>query len=201
MNPPPHDPGPGGPGPQDRPPWDQSPPPGQQPPPPPGWGPPDPTAGLASRWARLGAALLDLLLVGVVISLVTWPFVDYRRALEGPGGDAVFIPAGQWAANLLGALAAFLYYWLTTYKWGRTLGKTVLGIQVVRAADGGPVTQGEAAGRAAFFTVLGGLCGCIGLVDALWILWDERRQCLHDKVAGTVVRKIVPGGADPYAGR
>ncbi|WP_119727322.1 RDD family protein [Thermomonospora amylolytica] len=162
---------------------------------------PGPAAGLASRWARLGAALVDIILVGAVITLVTWPFLDYDRILEGPRGEEVFVPAGQWAANFLGAFLAFLYYWLMTYKWGRTLGKMALGIQVVRAADGGAVTQGQAAGRSAFYSVLGGLCACIGLIDVLWLLWDERRQCLHDKVAGTVVRKMVPGSVDPYAGR
>jgi hypothetical protein len=25
------------------------------------------------------------------------------------------------------------------------------------------------------------------LLDVLWCLWDEERQCLHDKVASTVV--------------
>ncbi len=139
--------------------------------------------------------------MGAVITLVTWPFLDYDRILEGPRGEEVFVPAGQWAANFLGAFLAFLYYWLMTYKWGRTLGKMALGIQVVRAADGGAVTQGQAAGRSAFYSVLGGLCACIGLIDVLWLLWDERRQCLHDKVAGTVVRKMVPGSVDPYAGR
>ncbi|ACY96647.1 MULTISPECIES: RDD family protein [Thermomonospora] len=161
----------------------------------------DPAAGLAGRWARLGAALIDLILLAAVIGLVTFPFIDYGRVFRTPGGETGYLPTGQWVANFLSIVIAFLYYWLTTYKWGRTLGKQVLGIQVVRAADGGPVTQGQAAGRAAFFTVLGGLCGCIGFLDVAWILWDDRRQALHDKVAQTVVRKIEPGAPDPYAGR
>jgi uncharacterized RDD family membrane protein YckC len=32
--------------------------------------------------------------------------------------------------------------------------------------------------------VLGGL---FGLLNELWVLWDPRRQCLHDKVARTIV--------------
>lgn len=160
----------------------------------------DPAAGLAGRWARLGAAIIDLVLLSVVIGLVTFPFIDYRRIFETPGGTAT-VPTGQWAANFVSVVIAFLYYWLLTYKWGQTLGKRLLGIQVVRAVDGGAVTQGQAAGRSGFFTVLGGLCGCIGFFDVLWILWDERRQALHDKVAQTVVRKVPPGGPDPYAGR
>jgi uncharacterized RDD family membrane protein YckC len=29
--------------------------------------------------------------------------------------------------------------------------------------------------------------GWYALLDELWLLWDPRRQCLHDKWAGTVV--------------
>ncbi|REE96095.1 RDD family protein [Thermomonospora umbrina] len=161
----------------------------------------DPAAGLASRWARLGAAILDGILLTVVIGLLTFPFVDYGEMFETSEGDEFVVPTGQWTANLLGAALGFLYFWLLTYKWGQTLGKKALGIQVVRAADGGAVSQGQAAGRAAFYTVLGGICGCIGFIDVLWILWDPRRQALHDKVAQTVVRKVVPGAPDPYTGR
>ncbi|SEG45921.1 Uncharacterized membrane protein YckC, RDD family [Thermomonospora echinospora] len=159
----------------------------------------DPAAGLASRWARLAAAIVDLVLLTIIIGLVTFPFINYRRIIET--GNTGAVPAGQWAANFVSVVIAFLYYWLLTYKWGQTLGKKLLGIQVVRAADGGAVTQGQAVGRSAFFTVLGGLCGCIGFIDVLWLLWDPRRQALHDKVAQTVVRKVPPGGPDPYAGR
>jgi uncharacterized RDD family membrane protein YckC len=29
--------------------------------------------------------------------------------------------------------------------------------------------------------------GIYFLLDALWCLWDPRRQCLHDKIGGTAV--------------
>jgi RDD family len=36
-----------------------------------------------------------------------------------------------------------------------------------------------------------GIGGIFGLLDSLWLLWDKpHRQCLHDKVADTVVIKV-----------
>ena len=40
------------------------------------------------------------------------------------------------------------------------------------------------------------LAGSIyGLLDTLWLLWDRRRQCLHDKAAHTVVVKTSTAAA------
>lgn len=161
----------------------------------------DPAAGLASRWARLFAAIIDSILLAIVIGLVTLPFVDYGRIFENSDGETTWVPTGQWTANITGVVLALLYYWLMHAKWGQTLGKKALGIRVVRAEDGGAIANGQALGRAAFYTVLGGICGCIGLIDVLWCLWDERKQCLHDKVAKTLVMKVEPGEPDPYAMR
>ena len=42
-------------------------------------------------------------------------------------------------------------------------------------------------------------CGIGGLIDVAWILWDPRKQALHDKVAKTLVVTAVP--PNPYDGR
>jgi uncharacterized RDD family membrane protein YckC len=34
---------------------------------------------------------------------------------------------------------------------------------------------------------LSGYTGVIGLVDPLWCLWDNDRQCVHDKAVNTIV--------------
>lgn len=41
------------------------------------------------------------------------------------------------------------------------------------------------------------LIGLVGLLDGLWLLWDRRRQCLHDKVARTVVVEVAELAAGP----
>jgi uncharacterized RDD family membrane protein YckC len=34
---------------------------------------------------------------------------------------------------------------------------------------------------------LSGLISWLGIINSLWCLWDPDRQCLHDKVADTIV--------------
>lgn len=161
----------------------------------------DPASGLASRWARLGAGLVDIILMGIVSGIVSAPFVDWHKVFNPDTGESVTFTTGQWFGNLIGIVVSFLYYWFMTQKWGQTLGKKLLKIRVVREEDGGAISNNQALSREAFYVVLGGICGCIGLIDILWILWDERKQALHDKVAHTVVVKVNPGDPDPYAGR
>jgi uncharacterized RDD family membrane protein YckC len=103
-------------------------------------------------------------------------------------------------ANGLTAVVSLIYFILQHGRWGQTIGKRALSIRVVRADDGGPITYGTAAWRALFTDLIALVtCGVGALVDVLWILWDQRRQALHDKVARTVVMKVA--GPDPYAGR
>ena len=73
---------------------------------------------------------------------------------------------------------------------GATLGKLAVGVRVRPwAADRRP-TWGEAALRWAGRD-LGSLIPRIGILylalDSVWLLWDERHQCLHDKYPRTCV--------------
>ncbi|TDD84897.1 RDD family protein [Actinomadura darangshiensis] len=159
-----------------------------------------PAGELASRWARLGAAIVDLIIVGIVTGLISIPFVNWDRVFNPEPGDSMYNGA-QVGTNAISVVLAFLYYWLMHAKWGQTLGKMLLRIRVVREDDGQAITTGQAVGRSAFYSVLGGICGCIGLIDVLWILWDPRKQALHCKVAHTVVVRADQYQPNPYAHR
>ena len=76
-----------------------------------------------------------------------------------------------------------LYFtFLTAFLRGRTPGKRVLGIRVVRL-DGNPLTYWVA------FERFGGYAASLftGMEGFLRILWDRNRQSLEDKLAETVV--------------
>ena len=156
-----------------------------------------PSAGLASRWARLAAGILDLILVGIVAGLISIPFVNWDRVVDPEPGTSMYNGA-QVGTNAISVVIAFLYFWLMHAKRGQTLGKMLLRIRVVRDEDGQAISNGQALGRSAFYSVLGGICGCIGLIDILWILFDPRKQALHCKVAHTVVVKAEPHLPNPY---
>ncbi|KAB2343988.1 RDD family protein [Actinomadura rudentiformis] len=161
-----------------------------------------PVAGPASLGRRLGAGLIDVLLLSVVTSVVSLPLVDWDRVLDPDSEETVTYSAGEGIANLIAVALVFLYFWFMTWKYGQTLGKKALGIRVVREEDGGTVDNSQALSRAGLYAVLVVICCCVGgIVDVAWILWDPRRQAMHDKVARTVVVRARPGTPDPYVSR
>ncbi|MEV0614980.1 RDD family protein [Nonomuraea sp. NPDC050404] len=141
-----------------------------------------PPPGLAGRWRRLFAGVLDWLIVNVVTAPFSWTTWDYVWD-ESKGAWDRF-PVEH---TFLAGLVAFLYFWLLHAFWdGQTLGKKLFGIRVV-SEYGGRIGVGQAAVRQAVATVLEWVC-CIGsLLDLGWILFDSRKQALHDKAARTVV--------------
>ncbi|NKZ06379.1 RDD family protein [Actinomadura latina] len=159
-----------------------------------------PRTELAGRWARLAAGILDLIIVGIAAGLISIPFINWDRVFNPEPGTS-FYNGAQVGTNAVSVVIAFLYFWLMHARWGQTLGKMLLGIRVVRDEDGQAISNGQALGRSAFYSVLGGICGCIGFIDILWILFDPRKQALHCKVAHTIVVKADPGLPNPYESR
>jgi len=103
---------------------------------------------------------------------------------------------------LVFVVVALAYYWVQHAVWGATLGKRAVGIRVVTSADHGRIGVRAAGVRAAAFIIgpamlwLWSLTGPVNMVGgALWTadagfaLLDPRAQCLHDKLAGTLVMK------------
>jgi len=97
-------------------------------------------------------------------------------------------------------IVAVVYYWLLTGYWGTTIGKRSVRTWVVRAADGTPPGLRISFGRALVFVGGGEMVPFFFPADSLWLLGDERRQCLHDKAAGTIVVKARPGRPPGSAG-
>ncbi|MFG1703883.1 RDD family protein [Nonomuraea sp. M3C6] len=143
-------------------------------------GPPPP--GLAGRWRRLFAGVLDWLIVNVLTAPFSWPSWQYAW----DSGRAVWdrYPVEH---TFLTGLVGFLYFWLLHSFWnGQTPGKKLFGIRVVQD-NGARIEVGQTAVRQAVASVLEWLCWVGLLVDLGWILFDPRKQALHDKAARTVV--------------
>jgi uncharacterized RDD family membrane protein YckC len=154
------------------------------------------TADLAGRWARFFAALIDGVITNVISFAIAAPLVG-AGSYYGTGSKGL---GSRLGANAIMVVIAIVYYFFQHGRWGQTIGKRVLGIRVVRSQDGGPISYGTAAWRVVFeYLIALVTCGIGALVDVAWILWDPRKQALHDKVAKTYVVKA--DGPDPYAGR
>ena len=180
--------------------------PGYTSPPPPGaGGPVAPAFGqqpttfggqfvLAGWWSRVGAYLIDGLIVGAGALILFLPLVAAGLTVDTDAGWAALIAAGiVWVLCL--AVAAFLYAPIMMARTnGKTLGRMATNIRVVRAS-GEPITFGFAVLREVvvkwfFFGIASALTGGIAqLLDVLWPLWDEQNRCLHDFVVNTRVVK------------
>jgi len=143
------------------------------------------TAILADRGTRLGAAILDGLIFFGMVYLPLF-ITGLGAGLAGENRNA----AGSALAIGLGltCIGLGVWSWLTiryVLRNGQSIGKKITGIKVTRT-DGSPA----ALGRIFWLrNVVNGLISIIplyGLIDALFI-FAESRQCLHDKIADTIV--------------
>ncbi|BFO57901.1 RDD family protein [Acidovorax sacchari] len=128
-------------------------------------------------WARLGATLLDtvLLLVVTVPLLAAVYGWDYFKQTE----RLVAGPADFLISWVLPAVVVLLFWF-----WRQaTPGKMNIGARVVDAETGRPMTPGQAVGRYLAYFV-SAIPLCLGFV---WVAFDRRKQGWHDKLAGTVV--------------
>jgi uncharacterized RDD family membrane protein YckC len=157
----------------------------------------EPGAGLAGRFARLVAGIIDLLVLAVVSFIISLPFGEVIRT---DSDNNVGVSGSGILGTLIEVVISITYYAVLHANWnGQTLGKKALGLRLVRADDLGPVSMGSALARSAIYNLAPFLCCVGGLVNVGWILFDDRRQALHDKAVRTVVVTVRPGDPDPYA--
>ena len=125
---------------------------------------------LAEWWRRLGGAVVDM----AVLWLPLWPLT---RSMDRPARLVISIVVGVLYFAILNGSAK-----------GQTVGKMVWGTRVRDAATGGALGPAKAALRYLAPALLSIVTfGLIWFPDGLWPLWDNRRQALHDKLAGSAV--------------
>lgn len=129
-------------------------------------------------WARVGAALID----SIIVLVLTTPLLlaiyspDYFSAARGSPLAGVANILISWVLPALGVILFWLYRQATP-------GKMVVSARVVDAQTGNSLTTGQAIGRYLGYFV-STIPLCLGL---LWVAFDPRKQGWHDKLAGTVV--------------
>jgi len=142
----------------------------------------------ADRGTRLGAAFLDGLIFGGMVYL---PFLLSGILTGGFPGSARGSGAGVFVLGIgsLFTLAGLGTWVVFTVKYvnenGQSIAKRMLGIKVVRT-DGSPITLGRIFWMRNVLNSVLGIIPFYGIVDALFI-FGEARQCLHDKLADTIV--------------
>jgi uncharacterized RDD family membrane protein YckC len=168
---------------------------------------------LSGWWKRVGARILDGLIVGIGSLPLTGYFIvkevealiDFERqafddALAGKSGFNSALPweVYQWMipATIIVLIVGLGYEYLFLTRSGATLGKKALGISVRLRDVAGPPPGSAVAKRLGLYNglsllasvpLVGSLFSLLGLLNNLWPLWDDKKQALHDKVAATNV--------------
>jgi uncharacterized RDD family membrane protein YckC len=146
-------------------------------------GPPGVRGDYASWGSRVGAYLLDVLVIAVpLIGIVV---VALAAGNPDDENDSSWAVVG--IAYLGTIVVPFVYFTLMHGREsGQTLGKKWVGIRVVDGSSGTSIGYGRAFGRYAITFVFSIFIIPL-LLDYLWPLWDQKNQALHDKVVGSVV--------------
>jgi uncharacterized RDD family membrane protein YckC len=133
-------------------------------------------------WRRFAAGFLDGLIISVPTRILsTAVSAGSTGALFGTG----LSPGASAAVTLINTVFAAAYYGYLEGTRGQTIGKMALGIKVVDADNGELIGIPRAVGRY-FASFLSAIAFGLGY---LWMLWDPRKQCWHDKLVRSVVLK------------
>lgn len=145
----------------------------------------------ASRLQRFIAFIIDLIILAVIGGiLAAIGIIEFSVSEEASTTD-----------GLIQAIIVVAYYVILTVAFGATLGKMAMGMKVVdrdgNKAGAGPILIREVIARALgalLASVVGAGIGeavgiAVAIIIVIMILFDERRQGLHDKIGGTFVVK------------
>ena len=128
------------------------------------YAPPQPSYG--GFWARVLAYILDAILL-IIVQLILMSTIENQATL-----------------SLVNAAIGWLYFACMESMMGGTAGKLVLGMKVT-TANGSNISFLRATGRY-FAKILSALILMIGFI---MVAFDDHKQGLHDKIAGTYVIK------------
>jgi uncharacterized RDD family membrane protein YckC len=134
-------------------------------------------AAYAGFWVRLVAYIIDVIILGIPLAILN---VALRPSPNDPQSGH---PGLLFVLTLIVEIAYFAGFWSSGMQ--ATLGQKICGLRVVSATDFGKISFARAVGR--FF----GMClsALILFIGFLMIAFTERKQGLHDMLAGTYVVK------------
>lgn len=127
-------------------------------------------------WARVGASLIDTLLMMIVIG----PVLTLIYGTEYWLSDVLVHGPADILINWVAPAVAVIVFWIARQA---TPGKMLIGARIVDARTGANPSSGQFIGR-----YLGYFVSMIPLfLGLIWVGFDPRKQGWHDKLAGTVV--------------
>ncbi len=148
----------------------------------------------AGFWRRLGAFLIDAMLLAVAMAAVGWLGLPIYQRHESAVGmaDGSFSASFNVDYNPFGMVIGVLLWWLyfallESSRRQATLGKLALAIRVT-TLDGRRIGFWRATGR----TIAKYLSAVILMIGFIMAGFTRRKQALHDLIAGTLVVDRAP---------
>ncbi|WP_399138463.1 RDD family protein [Streptomyces sp. NBUA17] len=141
---------------------------------------------LADSGRRTLARIIDMILVGIVVWLLSWAFNVQEYQVDG---DDISV-GKSFGQSVIAALLYIAYDTYMTRKTGQTLGKKWLGMRVANLDNGAtPSVQTSLIRALVLWIPFAFCCACVWTIIAGgWSFFDRPyKQGLHDKAAKTVV--------------
>lgn len=141
---------------------------------------------------RLAAMLIDNLVISIALTPISMLFFERKvltdeqrqTMIQNQDITALFNPNELMFLQLL-TLLITVFFWV---RFAGTPGKRWLGIRVVDARTGANLTPMQSVLRYVGY-IISALPMCMGF---FWMLFDDKNQAWHDKIAGTMVIEDKP---------
>lgn len=140
----------------------------------------------AGFWSRVGASLIDTILMGVII----WPILTAFYGESYWTNESFIKGPMDFLLSWVFPAVAVIIFWVAKQA---TPGKMAISAKIVDAKTGGTTSTGQLIGRyLAYYLSL--IPFGLGFI---WVAFDARKQGWHDKLAGTVVIRKKDRGPKP----
>ncbi len=133
----------------------------------------------AGFWLRFGASFIDSLITAIGINILMFVVATVLKTISigyVAGIVGVF-------SSIISFVLTFLYYCLLTHYKGATYGKMFMGIEV-RSVDNQRLSLSKVIIRETIGKIVSGIILGIGYI---MVAFTEKKQGLHDLMAGSVV--------------
>ena len=142
---------------------------------------------LASRWARLGGSIID----AIIMMLILVPLQYFLGAFDDLGSDTAMVDGigYNFIMGLLGVVVFALINGSLLISKGQTVGKKLVGTQIVDAQTQALVTKDQLIKRYGTyfgFSIIPIVGGILSFVNIIFI-FSKTKQCLHDRIGETIV--------------
>lgn len=140
----------------------------------------------AGFWFRVIAAIVDVIICQIAVIIIVLPLgFALGLSMSGTSTQTEIEAVGSGLGTILGILIQWLYFTAQeSSAWQATLGKKMLGIKVTDM-NGERIGFGKANAR--YWSKI--LSALILFIGYFMVAFTEKKQGLHDMIAGTLVMR------------